>query len=736
MTIFSRRPAALAALICIPLAFAAAYSNTIVRLLLLISAIVLTVVMALRLRRSSAQVATMNAFSFVLIAGVMVSLQLMTALALYDLNIGKFDRYAESGENATITAVVTEERGESDWYANYALSLMTIDGKSSFAAGLMLCDRSYGLSVGDVIACEVGFVNLSELYADIGSDRFDVIADGINFACEPMSEIVTTGEKTTFRTFTSKLRTRIGAAIEVCSDRETMPVIKALLLSDKSGLGVLRRDMSRAGVSHLLALSGLHLSVICTMIELIGRRFRITLWLRRLIQIGGAGVFLVISAFPRSLLRAAVMLLIMSLGRLSGRDRDPMTALFVSCWLITLADPAALHDIGFQLSFTATLGVIITLDAEDILRMKLSRYTRKRPVVQKLLHTIFGIFVSIGATLFVLPLQWLHFREMSLVAVPATFILAPLITIILWMIIPFAILACLRLTPAALTLGKLIALPTLALRYISGEFSASQVLIPLGYRFVTVFAVGFILTAVILNRRGVGFLRLLGLFCGFLIIYTGTVKLGEQIRARSNELCFVNYKTNDAAVIYSSGECLVVDISAGSSGLMRSVAMSLPENRITEIDTVMLTHLHSSHAKALKKLCESKMVRRFLIPAPEDDKEVSYFDSIKEVASGLGVELMTYEPQAIVTTDFEKIELSIMTGSLKRSKHPLIGISFDLGEKRVFYAGAAYWEGDERINSDIVVIGTHGPKIKSEPEFDGIDISSTENIIFKAKAGN
>ena len=84
MTVFSRRPAALAAALCIPLSFAAAYLGFPGRLALILIVTALSSAAVVKLKESGLRVATMRAFSFVLMAGTMALLQLLTAVALYD----------------------------------------------------------------------------------------------------------------------------------------------------------------------------------------------------------------------------------------------------------------------------------------------------------------------------------------------------------------------------------------------------------------------------------------------------------------------------------------------------------------------------------------------------------------------------------------------------------------------------------------------------------------------------
>lgn len=740
MNFFERRPAALAAGISLLLAFFAAFCGSIGRLALIIGAVVISIAAALFFySHPGKRIATLGAFQFALLAGGMSILPLLTTTAFYDLSLARFGNI--SGE-AALCADIINAGYESAWYACYDVKAETIDGSRSFAKGILLCESSPGLSVGDRIECTVEFVPLDEVFADCGRDSYDLISSGYTFACRASGDISRIDSSqmispNRLAVMLAELRREVGAALELFCDSDTAALVKALFLADRSGLGILRRDMLRIGAWHLLALSGLHLAVITAQLDRLLLIFGMSRRLRKVFEIIAAAAFLALAGFPYSLTRAAVMLALLTLFRSLGRDRDMITALFLTGYLIALADPAALVDVGFHMSLAATLGVILISNSSRRLRERLGQLGKSMRWILILRYILLGAAVSLGAIMFVMPIQWIVFGETSLLAVPAALILSPLIFLMLQLILPYAVFACActGLSSAALgflagRLGFLLTLLASLIRKLSSLMSQTRALVSLRYPFaLPVILLTAAALVIMIKYAGSGWMKALVLFGVSAAVYLGSVGVYNAVKARENELFFASDGGSDAAFLRSGNACMMIDISSGSTSFMRKAADKLAGNRVTELDTCMLTHLHRSHAGALRTLCENRLVRRFLLPEPVCESDALYIEDITELAAKLGVRVEFYSRPESVSVSFGNAKIAVgEVLYLSRSVHPLIRLDFDLGEETVTYAGAALWESGQEL-SGTVVIGTHGPKIKSAPELkagDSFDIASEE----------
>lgn len=199
--------------------------------------------------------------------------------------------------------------------------------------------------------------------------------------------------------------------------------IEGILLGSRSQIPQDLKDaFARTSTSHILAVSGYNI----TMIAMIVSAFFILFFRRPTafwFSLAVVALFTVLTGAQASVVRAAIMGVLVLLANREGRLNDPRNAIVLAGATMILLNPLILrHDIGFQLSFAATLGLIYLAPA-------LERYFVKLPKFFKLRETF---TMTVSAQIFVLPLLLYYFKNLSLVSLPANIIVLPTI--------PFAML--------------------------------------------------------------------------------------------------------------------------------------------------------------------------------------------------------------------------------------------------------------------------------------------------------
>mgnify|MGYP002854977635 FL=1 len=142
-------------------------------------------------------------------------------------------------------------------------------------------------------------------------------------------------------------------------DDEALGVVAAMTLGEKSALDRdLKDTYSRVGAAHILALSGLHLMIIYTVIAFfVGwRRFRI---FSQVVIILSIWAFAVMVGMSPSVVRSAVMISLYALLSLGHRDRMSVNTLALTAIIMLAVNPQSLYSISFQLSFMAVLAILL-----------------------------------------------------------------------------------------------------------------------------------------------------------------------------------------------------------------------------------------------------------------------------------------------------------------------------------------------------------------------------------------
>lgn len=210
-------------------------------------------------------------------------------------------------------------------------------------------------------------------------------------------------------------------------------VLKALVVGDRSGIDDdLRQRFNRAGVGHLLAISGLHVGIVAALAFGLLRWFfsfiPALLW-RGWGRLWAAGATLfpvlaygLLAGMSPSTQRAVIMVAVFLFSLMLGRARDTLNTLAVAALIILVVFPPSLFSISFQLSFAAVLVIVVGLQRFEVGQKPGEHLARKTAR-----WLIGSVLVSVLAVAGTTPVVLYHFNQTSLVGVVANVLLIPLI---------------------------------------------------------------------------------------------------------------------------------------------------------------------------------------------------------------------------------------------------------------------------------------------------------------------
>ena len=189
---------------------------------------------------------------------------------------------------------------------------------------------------------------------------------------------------------------------------------KGILFGDKSTIPAeVLGDFQICGIRHVLAVSGLHTSFFCQLLLLLLGIFHFPERLKYFLAMLGILIFMGLAGFTPSVNRAGVMYLVYLMGKIIFRQADSLNSLGLAGLILCLLNPYCAADIGFQLSFLATMGIL--LYSERISRAIFRRLNWNSP--GRLPGYIVSTFsTTIAATLFTLPVVSLSFGTISIIS--------------------------------------------------------------------------------------------------------------------------------------------------------------------------------------------------------------------------------------------------------------------------------------------------------------------------------
>lgn len=230
-----------------------------------------------------------------------------------------------------------------------------------------------------------------------------------------------------------------------CGDSLSHSTVEAMVTGSRSGITAeLREAYSRTGLSHILAVSGLHLAVVALAVgwllmplALVHRGHR----LGNLLVIIALWLFAFASGASPSVLRAATMFSVVQLAYFTSSRYASLNALMATIFLLLIYRPDYLYDLSFQLSVVAVVGIVVWA-------VPIVRNMRCKGAVVRIVLSSFA--VGVVATLWTMPLISHYFNNLPLIGVLVT----PLLLPVAYIIVGFGVIA--------LALPSVVAVPFIA----------------------------------------------------------------------------------------------------------------------------------------------------------------------------------------------------------------------------------------------------------------------------------
>ena len=412
-------------------------------------------------------------------------------------------------------------------------------------------------------------------------------------------------------------------------DDDAAAFLCAILTGERSGLPEqVSADLSEAGLSHILAVSGMHCGFLAALALFLAGRHR-----RRFaagITIPLLFFYAALTGNRPSVLRACVMLTFLLAAPLFRRESDAPTALCAALFLLLFRNPFAAKSLSLQLSFASVAGLLLV---SPPLYRRLSgetdrRNTRKKPppnsaaAFSRKLRRILAASVaaSVGALAFTAPLSAYAFGVVSLAA-PLSNLLC------LWaaggiFVLGFAATAVSFLSPFA---GAVLAVPAgLLIRYL---LTAARLLASLpGHAVYTanpflwlwfLYLYLLFLTARFLCG-GTRYVHAAALSLAGLLLVSA---LGRRLYRDALDAVVLDVGQGQSVVLASGRQCALTDCGSGNSWYDAGAiaARQLRTMGYRRLDYLLLTHYDADHVNGLAALLARMPVRVALLPEPSDE---------------------------------------------------------------------------------------------------------------------
>ena len=529
--------------------------------------------------------------------------------------------------------------------------------------------------------------------------------------------------------FASSLRKAIQTILETSFSNDTAAFAKGLLLGDTTDLTYeMDTAFQISGIRHIVAVSGLHISILFALISNVTFRRR---FLTALLGFPSLMIFAAVAGFTPSVCRACIMCGLMLLAQLIDKDYDSPTALAFSALVMMIGNPLVITSVSFQLSIASVAGIF--LFREGIQNWILERFPKAQPhtPLQNLIRWFASsVAISLSAMTLTTPLCAWYFGTVSLVGVLTNLLTLWVISFLFYGLMGVCILH--YLWPAAgLILARIVALPMHYVLWVSKALSSLPLAAVYTQSVYIVIWLAWMYTLLVIflfqkNRRPgiLGCCAAVGLCLAMILSWTEPLLSEARVTV-------LDVGQGQSILLQSEGRTFLVDCGGDTDSAAADMAAeTLLSQGITHLDGVILTHWDADHAGGLTPLLSRIQTDFLLVPdiqgaksCPQIDGAVCYVEEDLQISFGDG-KITVFGP--IYNGDDNENSLCVLFET-QNCAILITGDRTDFGERMLM-------RHTSLPDVDVLIAGHHGAKTSTSVEL--LQTVTPETVIISVGKGN
>lgn len=494
-------------------------------------------------------------------------------------------------------------------------------------------------------------------------------------------------------------------------------LLLAILLGDKDKLSEdIQESFKTSNLSHMLAVSGAHVSYIILGLTYVLQNSIIGKKNGKIVCIIFLLAFMAITNFTPSVTRACIMAILTLFSSIIYRKSDVYTNISVAALITLIFNPYSLLDLGFQLSYGGTIGIIIFIKRiqEKKSNSKVINYIKQMALV------------SIYANIIIIPIMMYHFNTVSFTFIISNIMASPILGIIVITGFLF-IIASITVKP----LTRLIAIfikPILSIlikiSQICSKLPFSNILVVTPYMFNVISYYAIILYCIKSkknNKCKIIICLLIVLILINFIIYIFPQKL---------RIFFIDVGQGDSTLIITPDKKTVLIDGGGNDSFDVGEKVLLPyllDRRILKVDYVLISHFDTDHCGGILTIMEKVKVKNIIISEQAEHSE--NYERFKKLMIHKKIRLIEVKKgDKIKIGRYSEFKILFPTSRLL-SENPLnnnsIVAQFNYNNFKMLFTGDIEKLAEQQIlktekaeiRADILKVAHHGSKTSSIPEF-------------------
>ena len=406
----------------------------------------------------------------------------------------------------------------------------------------------------------------------------------------------------------------ISSRLSTLFPEEVQAFARALLLGDDFDLDYeTDTALKISGIRHIVAVSGLHVAILYTLLRAITLNRR---WLTALIGLPVLYFFAAVALFTPSVTRACIMVALMILAQLLDKEYDPPTALAFAVLVMLAGNPLIITAISFQMSVACVVGILLFQPSVTRWLSEKLGVPKGKTLKDRLKRWFMAsVSVSVSATVLTMPMSAYYFGSVSLVSVLTNLLTLWAVSLAFYGIVAVCLVSLFWM-PGAAMLASLTSLPMryvlwmakLISRFPLAAVYTKSVYIVFWLIFVYVLLGIFLLSR---NKRP----RVL-LSCAALGLCLALLASWTEHSFSDTHFTALDVGQGQCLILHHNGKTFLIDCGGSNDKIAANeAAETLLSRGITKVDGIILTHGDRDHAGGLPYLLTRIDAGFLMLPA-------------------------------------------------------------------------------------------------------------------------
>lgn len=647
---------------------------------------------------------------------VIISFAIIIAMAFsyiyFDIHFKLYDRYD--------TAVSIEGKissiEEGKFYSTIIIQTEKIEKQNRHGYKIRLQLNNYDLGDEYDVGSKVSFkAKLCEFenFGDIDAKAY-YFSDGISADAKNVEDIKIIGKgNVPVSSYAEIARKFLSDRAETLSNKRCGSLFSALFLGERDLLdNQIKLDFKRIGITHILALSGLHLSIISLGISKVLSAVRVKKKTRLVIVSIFVLIYMIVTGLSVSVARAGIMIILSSALFLLEKTKDSVTSLGIAVLVILLISPYAVFDLALWLSALSTLGIVATSDLEE--------YDPTTNIWKTIAKTIItSLKASLFATSATLIITLLSFDALSLASAVATFVFSIFAETIIYLGMLMLIFG--NIIPIGFVLNYV----SDAIYYLANVMAQPDwIYICTDYTIILIVAIAYtvgfalFLSLKLKNKKRTSAI----LAVCFVVIMILSLFVNLSNATESISICNMDEK-GDRILLRSNSNVALISSSDYSSAEAYKSYELLSNYKITYLNVYYVTNYSWELLADIEKITSLIKVDTIYIPSPQNQEEEYILEDLTSLMEHKITNVYLYEIDEEIT--WNEYKISALYRSYYGDKYEKNAFRISHNDDRLLYlspgmmlGGVKLLSADMIFDSNVIIFGCYGYKSNSKINID------------------